>query len=247
MGLVSDPSSNIADSYVSWAEAELILGSRPYTNAWDALGSTPSAEDWVATGAHAIGETVIPLSGGSGVFEAGTVIQFAGHDRSYSVTDPNPASFAVSPALVSSVSAGEAVTRVTLNEREKFLRFSTTTLDAQVAWKGEIAKSDQPLRWPRLGVYDCDGRLYCGDCFPDDLKILTATFALALAQRDTTQTPGLMGLGFKRAKADVLEVEVDPTQVISTMPDYVKDYLGCMGTYKSGTGRRGGVVQLDRM
>ncbi len=231
MGLIVDPQATDTNSYVSLVEATLILGENPYADAWDALSFVPSATGWVADGAQVAGTSVVNIKNGTGTFEVGSVIKFAGHDTMYSVVSETPTSVNIAPNLVSDIADEAVIRRLTYSAKEKMLLHATKTLDAQVDWRGSAAELNQPLRWPRFSVRDCDGHDYCNDCFPQDLKVATAEFALHLAKRDLSSVPELLGQGFSRAKVDVLEIEVDSSQVVTMMPDYVQDLLGCMGSY----------------
>ena len=246
MGLIVDPTADDANSYVSVVEANLIMGARPYTDAWDALGVLPSSSGWFVDLAQLAGVTTVNIKSGIGTFEIGTVIQFLGQATRYSVTGETATSVDISPALAADVSDNQIVRRLTYSDQEKFLLHSTKTLDAQVDWDGTVDDFEQPLRWPRFRVYDCDGNDYCQDCFPQDLKVLTAEFALYLAQRDLARTPDLIGLGFTRAKLDVLEIEVDTTGTTPMMPTYVQDLLGCMGSYNPNVIGGSKVMTLQR-
>lgn len=246
MGLIVDPQAADVNSYVSLAEAALILGARPYTDAWDALSTIPSSTGWVVDGAQLSGISVVVIKNGTGTFEINSVIQFIGNDTKYTVTAETPTSVSIAPALAADVVDEAVVRRLTYNAREKMLLHATKTLDAQVNWRGTVAEFEQPLRWPRFSVWDCDGNDYCNDCFPQDLKVLTAEFALYLAARDLAATPDLLGLGFSRAKVDVLEIVVDSKQVVSMMPDYVQDLLGCMGEYDPTVSGGAKTMELNR-
>jgi len=247
MGLISDPASLEANSYASLVEAEFILGARPHTESWDALSNAPSAKSWVADGAVLAGVSTLAIKNGAGTFTVGNVIKFAGHDTMYSVTDvSNPLAPVFAPALTDNVAGDEAIRRLTLNEKEQALAWATQNLDKQVVWKGSYTSVDQPLRWPRSGVTDCDGRLYCDDCFPADLKTVTAEYAMYLADRDLASPPALSGQGLKRLKVDVIELEADASAVASMAPAYIEDLLGCMGVYKSSTKTGGSVVRTVR-
>lgn len=246
MGLIVDPNSADANSYVTLAEATLIIGSRPYTDAWDALGVTPNSAGWLVDGAQSAGATTIVIKSGTGTFEIGSVIQFVGQPTFYSVTAETTTSVSIAPALASDVVDNQTVRRLTYNPREKFLLHATKTLDAQVEWRGTIAEIEQPLRWPRFRVWDCDGNDYCNDCFPQDLKVLTAEFALTLADRDLSTTPALHGLGFSKAKLDVLEITVDGKATTDMMSPYVQDLIGCMGSYNPNSAGGSKVMELRR-
>ena len=243
MGLNSDPASLEANSYASLVEAELILGARPHTESWDALSSSPSAKGWVVDGAASAGVTTLTIKNGSGTFTVGNVIQFAGHETMYSITDvTTPTAPVFAPALTDAVADLESIKRLTLNEKEQALAWATQNLDKQVVWNGSYTDVDQPLRWPRSGVQDCDGRLYCDDCFPQDLKTVTAEYAMYLAGRDLASQPALSGQGLSKLKVDVIELTADANAVASMAPPYIEDLLGCMGVYKSSTDPSGGGV-----
>lgn len=246
MGLVVDPNSADANSYVTLAEATIILGANPYADAWDALSAVPNSSGWLVDGAQLATATTIAIKSGTGTFEIGSVIQFVGQATLYSVTGETPTSVDISPALAADVANNQVVRRLTYSAKEKFLLHSTKTLDAQVDWHGTIAETEQPLRWPRFSVWDCDGNDLCSDCFPEDLKVLTSEFALTLADRDLSKTPALHGLGFSKAKLDVLEIEVDRRATADMMSPYVQDLIGCMGSYNPNSAGGSKVMELRR-
>lgn len=233
MGLIVDPLSPHANCYVSLAEATLILGARPYTSAWDALGTTPSAMGWLVDGAHSAGATTVAIKDGTGSFEVDTVVEFEFAGVYYSVTAVGAGTIDISPALAAPLADNNVVVRRTYNEKEQFLLYARQRIDAEIRWRGTKWDMDQPLDWPRTGVHDCEGHLYCFDCFPQDLKVLNAVYANDLAQRDTSKPPDLLGLGISRARVDVIEVQVDPTQVLPTMPPATRDLIGCMGSWQA--------------
>lgn len=247
MGLISDPASLEANSYVSLVEAELVMGARPHTEPWDALSSSPSAKSWVVDTGASAGATTVSIKDGLGTFTVGNVIQFAGHETLYSITDvATPTSPVFAPALTDAVVSDEVIRRLTLNEREQALAWATQNLDKQVAWNGSYKELEQPLRWPRTGVTDCDGRLYCDDCFPGDLKTVTAEYAMYLVDRDLASPPALSGQGLSELKVDVITLKADAGAVASMAPPYIEDLLGCMGQYNSSTRPGGSVVRTLR-
>lgn len=245
MGLITDPTSPEANSYVSLSEATLLLGRNPYTDSWDALGVDPSATGWVLDGSHSAGAAVLTIRDGIGVWTPIPVtIQLGG--KFYDVQASTATTIDIAPVLAVNLGDGTGIRRVTYSKKEQFLLHSTKSLDAQVDWNGAKVFIDDPLRWPRANVIDCDRHLYNSDIFPDDLKELTAEYANYLAERNLAVPPGLVGLGFSRAKVDVIEVTVDMTQQLSMMPPYIKDLLGCMGVWKGNSVTGGKTMTLRR-
>lgn len=243
MSLNADPSSATANSYVTLAEAEVILGQRLFTQAWSSLSALPSALGWQVSAPAFAGATSVTISGGSGTFQVGNVVRFGNDVTYYAITDLTvPTAPEFDPPLVMGVSAGAKVDRITLSDKEKALLWATSTLDTQVDWDGEPTRSEQPLRWPRTGAKDCDGRILCFDCFPPLLKSITAQLAMSLAQRDLSSIPGVLGLGIQRAKVDVIEVEMDASQIASMVPVALQDAISCLGSYNSSA--QGGAQQV---
>lgn len=244
MALVSDPLSSEANSYASLIEAEIYAGSRLSTAAWDALSNQPSGSGWTLSGAFIGGETTIPIVGGVGTFEVGNTVTING--VYYSITNVAiPTSPVIAPPLASALPSGTPFVRVTLNEKEKALAWATSTLDVQVAWDGSKVSATQPLAWPRTGASDCEENTFDDDIFPKEVKNATIEFAMSLAGRDTSATPGLLGLGIRSAKVAEIEVEADDTMLIDVVPKYVQDMIACFGEAKSVTGSS--MVRLVRV
>lgn len=246
MGLIVDPNylNTETDSYVTLAEAELILGARPYATSWTNLSTSPSASAWVVDGALLAGATTVNIKDGTGSFTDGNTVRING--TNYSISNVTVSSFDIAPALAADVADETSIRRLTYNDREKMLAWASRSLDRQVSWKGSSIHNDQPMRWPRSNVTNCDGKIYCYDCFPQDLKVLVCEYALTLAQRDLSALPSILGLGIKRAKVDVLEVEADNTLQAEMATPYIKDLLGCMGVWKGSTNASSKVMTLYR-
>lgn len=234
------PFDVLVTTYASVAEVDAFLAARPYTDAWDATSSSPSAADYQVNDPGAtlnVGDTAIPVDTGIGNWTAGTVLTFEGDPNQYTV-----ASDAASPATTVTIAApglqlvppdDAAITRVTPNPREAAVMWATSNLDGQWDWVGsqryptrgtDTASSSQKqnLRWPRSGAVDLDGNYFDDNQYPRQLVELTAEYTLYLLQRDLSSTPAVLGLGFKKAEIPgPLKVEVDDTMVVSMVPDYL--------------------------
>lgn len=73
-----------------------------------------------------------------------------------------------------------------------------------LAFIGAKKTKEQPLQWPRTGVY-IDGFEYADTEIPDELK--TAQYAIALSIAQGINPMGAITRAVKREKVDVLEVE----------------------------------------
>lgn len=91
-------------------------------------------------------------------------------------------------------------------DKEKAILYATAFLDSNFYWLGHIATSDQALGWPRILVYDHEGRSIDSDSVPQRVK--DATAELALEALDKSLSPSLArGGDVKRQKVASLEIE----------------------------------------
>jgi hypothetical protein len=95
----------------------------------------------------------------------------------------------------------------------------------QFDFRGERAVPMQPLKWPRVFVYDEDGHELPADAVPRPVKRATFEAALALvsAQSDPF-APSPLGQ-FEEAQVGPLRVKVRATQEDSDLPDVVERLL----------------------
>lgn len=91
-------------------------------------------------------------------------------------------------------------------DKEKGILYATSFLDSQFYWYGHISKSEQALGWPRILVYDTEGRSLPSSIVPQRVK--DATCELALEGLDKPLSPSLArGGAVKRQKVSSLEIE----------------------------------------
>lgn len=94
----------------------------------------------------------------------------------------------------------------TTADKEKSILYATSFLDGQFFWYGHISKSDQALGWPRILVYDQEGRSLPSNSVPQRVK--DSTCELALEALDKPLSPSLArGGAIKRQKVSSLEIE----------------------------------------
>jgi hypothetical protein len=119
-------------------------------------------------------------------------------------------------------------------------------LDTGFTWNGCFTDFYQRLAMPRIGLIDEDGRWFNQDVIPQRVKDAQYEMALALCQKDriAKQEPDLLGQGFSHVKVDVIEVDVDKTQVLPIVPDFVIHLLSIFGEPKPGLLGVGGFRQL---
>lgn len=94
----------------------------------------------------------------------------------------------------------------TVAEKEAAILYATTYLDSNFYWLGHIKISDQALGWPRILVYDREGRSIDSNIVPQRIKDATAELALeALTKSLSPSLP--RGGDVKRKKVSSLEIE----------------------------------------
>jgi len=117
-------------------------------------------------------------------------------------------------------------TAATTADKEAALMWATRILE-RYSWKGEPSdmgiSPPQALRWPRSYVLNLDGDELAGDTIPAFLQEATTELAFFLLKKDRTDDPE--GIGFKRLKVDVIELEPDTLRAANTLPNTVMDLI----------------------
>lgn len=101
-------------------------------------------------------------------------------------------------------------TALPLSIQERHIRVATRYLDAQFgnAWRGSRTSGDQALDWPRIGVYDNDGRKLDSDALPSALEQACAQFVIEALAGDLLPNLETSGrVTRKREKLGALEEE----------------------------------------
>ena len=114
-------------------------------------------------------------------------------------------------------------------QQENALMYATMTLDYWVTWQGQRSSEDQALRWPRYGVYDCDGYLIDSNIVPRQVKNATSELAYYLQANNETAEPDSKGI--KSLKVGPIGIEFDKfdRDAATVIPDFVKSMLECFG------------------
>lgn len=117
-------------------------------------------------------------------------------------------------------------------DRANLLVSASGQLDALMRWFGTIAYDPQGLGWPRIGVYDPEGRLLPSTEVPSQVK--TATFELAVyASRGDPFAP-LSSFGVDKLKIDVIEMDFTPSIVRPPVPAAALLAVRGLGDYVYG-------------
>lgn len=246
MAVFADPSDPKANCYVSLDRANEILEQRLNTGPWDDASESPGGRGYTVNDPGATlapGAVSIPVEGGLGGFLATNRIGFSGSTgNEYTVDADVSAPVATvtipAPGLVAPIPLdGEELFRFTPNEKEKALLWATSILDCYMDWAGSPTQlcGSQALDWPRSGVVDDDGCSVDENTIPADLEVLTAETAMYLLTRDLSKDPALLGLGFSSAEIPgPIKVEVDSSQVLSILSNYLQVKAGYLGTIVPG-------------
>lgn len=134
-------------------------------------------------------------------------------------------------------------------DKDSALIWATTLIDQSFDFFGSIRTQEQSLRFPRYGLTDRDRRFIDTETIPTILKQATAEFALALLERNRTGDPAVIGLGFSRAKVDVLEIELDKNaaqQYPDLIPQHIISMLSVFGTPNNSLSRTDAMVKVMR-
>lgn len=127
-------------------------------------------------------------------------------------------------------------TAATTTERMAALLYATVMVDQMLIPMGYAAETTQALNWPRDEVVDCHGTEYLDTEIPVPIKNAQCEQALYLLTSDPTTYPAVLGMGFKRAKADVLEIEPDKSFVMDSLCPQAVMFLRCLGVLAPGAG-----------
>lgn len=236
MPLITTPYA-LANSYVSIDEASVFLTERLYVEKWTAADPYPNAIGFTVASNLVIGTTTIPLSPGTGIFSAGTLVRIgSGQYKVKSATIEGATSLQLVTGLSTTISSGTSVERLSANTREAALIWATQILDRSFVWQGAPAATDQKLAWPRYGVVNRDGTPVTYTEVPEMLRRLTAEFGHYLMRADTSRLPRVIGTGLKRATLPgPLEAEIDPKNTVGLIPPYIIQQLVMYGEQVAGT------------
>ena len=131
-----------------------------------------------------------------------------------------------------------AFSALSAQDQDNYLIWASGWLDDYMDWKGDKTVATSGLRWPRCGVYDCDGILIDENTIPDQLKQATAELAVWLINNAAAGSGGEssnLPEGIKRVKADVVEVEffedgsADSKSGSDLLPVNTRFLLRCLG------------------
>lgn len=131
-------------------------------------------------------------------------------------------------------------TAATEANKEKALRWATYLFDTLWTWDGAKLTTNQPLQFPRTDASGTDIGV------PMVLKRSVAEVAMLLTEQDLTKPLALHQKGFRRAKADVLEIELDKKFVPMIFPRHIEEALDDYGTLDYNPSATTRIVDLGR-
>lgn len=131
-----------------------------------------------------------------------------------------------------------AFSALSAQDQDNYLIWASGWLDDYMDWKGYKTVEASALRWPRCGVYDCDGVAVGENTIPEQLKQATAELAVWLINSSAAGSGGNasnLPEGIKRVKADVVEIEffdggsADSQSGSDLLPVNTRFLLRCFG------------------
>lgn len=137
--------------------------------------------------------------------------------------------------LLDEIGLGGAWRALDLATQEGRARRATSTIDRENAFRGSLKNEDQSLSFPRVGLYDKDGRVILG--IPRVIEEAAAELAFFLKDYDFISDE----------EASVQEVKVGPIDIKMAsssssykklIPDSIQQKLNLFGSNQTNTGRR---------
>ena len=130
-------------------------------------------------------------------------------------------------------------------QKEQALILSTSMIDWYIDFIGYKTDPAQALDWPRTDAIRYSGVEIPVDEIPPEVKTATYELTLSMIESDVTQDWDLQG--FKKVKADVLEIEVDGSSnnpAPNAMPDRIYKILSDLTRNSNTSGVK--VIRLGR-
>lgn len=113
------------------------------------------------------------------------------------------------------------------NDREAALIRASLQLDSLITWYGVIANLSQAMDWPRIGVYDDEGRAIPSNIVPNQVKYATMEMAYYLSKGDPFAPSG--GQGLDELKIDVIELKFASSTTPVPVPPAALTWLKGLG------------------
>ena len=127
-----------------------------------------------------------------------------------------------------------AWTAATTENKLIALKQASFALDNEFIWKGTPLTETQALGWPRTGALDRYKVERGTASVPREVKDATCELAMYLLAED--RLVGASGVGLKRLRVDVIELEFDKSQAPETFPAFVARMLNGLSEPVRGRG-----------
>lgn len=121
--------------------------------------------------------------------------------------------------------SSDAWTDASIDNRNKGLITATRLLDATFSWKGTKTRRDQPLDFPRAGVFDEDGIVFNYQTLPNELIVATYETAKSLLKSGLDAFDDSGTRGIKKLAAGPLSIEFEAAQETQIVKDTIKSLL----------------------
>ena len=126
-------------------------------------------------------------------------------------------------------------------DRERMIVFASKFLDDRTRWSGAKTVETSPMRWPRSGITDRDGRTIGDNEIPEQLKRTVAYIARYYVAQDRTIERDQDGLD--SLVVDVIELEFREGYSLSSVPSSLQYMLEGLGTIRGGSTTFGNVLR----
>jgi len=117
------------------------------------------------------------------------------------------------------------------DDQKKAALVWATRIISQYHYKGSPTyETTQALPWPRIGVYDNDGREFDDATIPEWLEVATAELAFNMIASDRLSDAGTEG--FSKIELGSLKLTIDPKDRAKWIPEYI---MKALRPYFAGT------------
>lgn len=122
--------------------------------------------------------------------------------------------------------------------KECLLIFATRILDQKTSWNGMKTVAASSLRWPRVGVYDCDSNVIASDAIPPGVTAAVCDLALWFSVDGRNPLTVSDSQGIQQLSVDVISItykaDHDATAT-QALPRGLNDTLCGLGTIRYGS------------
>lgn len=130
-----------------------------------------------------------------------------------------------------------------LTDKQAALMWACKLIDTNYIWTGARVNVDQPMAFPRYGMYDAEGYYLSSDAIPKQIMTAACELAMLLLREDRTAYGEPDSAGITDLTVGPIQLTFDKADKKATIPEFIQNMM--MGLFQSP--RKGaGVVPVIR-